>query len=218
MKIIKSFRKTLSMKMDETGDLIIKAPYHATKKSIQNFVDSNKKWVEEKKKNVMERYREFKEWEKFYYFWEQYVLKFDAENEKMYFDWMTFYLHKKHKKLVKEKLIEFYKEEARAYIKKRAEQIALINKVKFNWIKITSAKTRWGSCTSNQNINFTYRLIMAPNKVIDYVIVHELAHLKEMNHSKKFWDLVEKMSRNLYPWDYTIQKKWLNDNGNKLMY
>lgn len=218
MKIIKSFRKTLSMKMDETGKLIVKAPYFATKKSVEDFVDSNKKWIEEKKQNVIERYREFTEGEKFYFFGDEYLLQFDSENEKMYFDGKTFYLHKDHKKVVKEKLIEFYKIEARKYISKRAKEIAEINKLKYNSLKITSAKTRWGSCTNMKNVNFTYRLIMAPNRVIDYVIIHELAHLKEMNHSKKFWTQVDKMSKKLYPWDYTYYKNRLNDNWNKLMY
>ena len=112
---------------------------------------------------------------------------------------MTFYLHEKHKKIVKEKLIEFYKIEAKKYISSRALEIAKKNKLKYTTLKITSARTRWGSCTNKRGVNFTYRLIMAPSRIIDYVIIHELAHLKEMNHSKKFWDTVDKMSKNMYP-------------------
>jgi predicted metal-dependent hydrolase len=126
-------------------------------------------------------------------------LIFDEENNNIYFDGLNFYLHKKHKNIVKEKLIIFYKLEAKKHIEKRAIEIAQINNLKFNTLKITSAKTRWGSCTSKQNVNFSYRLILAPMKTIDYVIIHELAHLKEMNHSKKFWLLVDNMSKSLYP-------------------
>ena len=75
-------------------------------------------------------------------------------------------------------------------------------------MKITSAKTRWGSCTSKRNLNFTYRLILAPQKVIDYVIVHELCHLRQMNHSKKFWDEVA----TIMP-DYKVQEHWLKEHG-----
>jgi predicted metal-dependent hydrolase len=61
MKIIKSFRKTLSMKMDETGKLIVKVPYFVNKKNIEDFINKNKSWIEEKKQNVLEGFREFKE-------------------------------------------------------------------------------------------------------------------------------------------------------------
>ncbi len=60
-------------------------------------------------------------------------------------------------------------------------------------IRISGAKTRWGSCNLRGNINFTYRLIFVPEEAIDYVVVHELAHLKEMNHSAKFWSIVEQI-------------------------
>lgn len=58
-------------------------------------------------------------------------------------------------------------------------------------VKINGAKTRWGSCSGRKNINFSWRLIMADDEVIDYVVVHELAHLTEMNHSERFWTIVE---------------------------
>jgi len=218
MKVIKSLRKSISMKIDEAGKLVVKAPIFTSKKTIEEFVDKNKSWVEERTNEVLDRIKEFREWEKFYFFWEEYELIFDNKNDKLYFDWMNFYLNKIHKWSVNEKLIEFYKLEAKQYISKRINEIATANSLDFNWLRITSAKTRWWSCTSKRNINFTYRLIMAPIKVIDYVIIHELAHLNEMNHSKKFWDTVEKISIKMYPWDYKIHRKWLKDNGNKLMY
>ncbi len=63
----------------------------------------------------------------------------------------------------------------------------------FNDIKIKRMKSRWGSCSTKKNLNFNYRLIELPERLIDYVIVHELCHLKEFNHSKKFWNLVALM-------------------------
>ena len=73
-------------------------------------------------------------------------------------------------------------------------------------VKINSAKTRWGSCNRKGNINFTYRLLFVPEEVIDYVVVHELAHLKEMNHSAGFWSVVEQTMP-----DYKARRKKLRE-------
>lgn len=85
------------------------------------------------------------------------------------------------------------KEEAGAYIGSRCPFFAKQMGVSYQKIGITKAKTRWGSCSSKGNISFSYRLMLTPKDAIDYVIVHELAHLKEMNHSQKFWAIVGKM-------------------------
>ena len=69
--------------------------------------------------------------------------------------------------------------------------MALVMGVAPTGIKITGAKTRWGSCSSKNSINFSWRLVMADDEIIDYVIVHELAHIKELNHSPRFWAVVE---------------------------
>ncbi len=137
---------------------------------------------------------------------------------------------KKHKKWIKRKMKNYkvgdecirplqksekeilkLKQKAKAYIPWRVEKLAKRFDKKYNKIKITSAKTRWWSCTSQKNLNFSYRLIQAEKKAIDYVIIHELAHLKYMNHSKKFWLHVEEMMSDYKQWD-----KWLKNEGRKL--
>ena len=82
---------------------------------------------------------------------------------------------------------------------------------KVNRVRITSARTRWGSCSSQHNLNFTYRLCMAPLDVIEYVVVHELVHLRVPNHSLAFWQAVEKIKP-----DYHKQRAWLKKNGTLL--
>jgi hypothetical protein len=82
------------------------------------------------------------------------------------------------------------KKKAKEYINERAEYFAQRMGVRYKSIKINSAKTRWGSCNRSGMINFSYRLILAPPALVDYVIIHELAHLKELNHSSKFWKIV----------------------------
>ena len=84
--------------------------------------------------------------------------------------------------------------------------------VSYGRITLRQQKTRWGSCAANGNLNFNWLLILAPPEVLDYVVVHELCHRKEMNHSQAFWKEVEA----ILP-DYREREKWLKDNGWKLM-
>lgn len=109
--------------------------------------------------------------------------------------------------VLKKFLLEFSKKE----IKNRVENIAFENGFEYNNIAIRDQSTRWGSCSSKKNLNFNWRLIFAPEDILDYVIVHELCHLKEMNHSKKFWDLVGSIAPN-----YKQNRLWLRENGSKL--
>ncbi len=218
MKIVKSFRKTLSLTVDKTWELVVKAPVFVTKKTIEKFVLKNKNWVEERKQKIIDKIKSYTEGEKFYFFWEEYELKFSSDYKNIYFDWMNFYLDKSLKNKADILFEKFYKKEAKKYIRERLEEISEKYNLKYNGLKITSAKTRWGSCTSTKNINFSYRLIMAPIKTIDYVIVHELAHLTHMNHSKIFWTEVETMMKWLFPWDYKIYKNWLKKFWDDLIF
>ena len=109
--------------------------------------------------------------------------------------------------------IEEYKKQAREYIPNRVKEIAEKYGYNYNKIRITSAKTRWGSCTSQKNLNFTFRLILTPPEIIDYVICHELSHLKHMNHSRHFWNEVLIMDKN-----YKQHDKWLKENASYFVF
>ncbi|MDF2892841.1 MAG: family peptidase [Clostridia bacterium] len=102
-------------------------------------------------------------------------------------------------------------ERAEEVIKKRTHEYSNLIDVSYNTIRIKDTKTRWGSCSSKGNLNFNFRILMAPEQVMDYIIVHELCHLKHMNHSKEFWNTVAQ-----YMPQYEKQKEWLKVNGMKL--
>jgi len=104
------------------------------------------------------------------------------------------------------------REQAEQKLCARAQHFANLMDVKYGSLRITRAKTRWGSCTRAANISLSLRLILAPERVIDYVIVHELAHILEHNHSKKFWQKVEQF----YP-EYKKCRKWLRENDHLLV-
>ena len=95
----------------------------------------------------------------------------------------------------------------------RVEYFARIIGVTYGNITIRNQKTRWGSCSSKGNLNFNCLLMLVPPEVLDYVVVHELCHRKQMNHSKAFWAEVE----NVFP-DYKKSIKWLKEEGSQIMY
>ena len=98
------------------------------------------------------------------------------------------------------------------YIPGRVEYFSKIIGVTYGRITIRNQKTRWGSCSSKGNLNFNCLLMLTPPEIIDYVVVHELCHRKQMNHSKKFWAEVEKILPN-----YKEAKKWLKNEGSMII-
>lgn len=107
----------------------------------------------------------------------------------------------------KERLVR----EAADKIAERTEHYSQIMGVTFTRITIREQKTRWGSCSSKGSLNFNWRLILAPGKVLDYVVIHELAHRKEMNHSPRFYQIIEGMMP-----DYKVYQTWLREHGREL--
>ena len=106
---------------------------------------------------------------------------------------------------------KWYKERAYEIIAMRVKEYAQKYHFIPRQVKINSARTRWGSCSSKGTLNFTWRLVMAPLEVIDYVVIHELSHLRVRDHSRKFWNVVEAIDP-----EYKKKRKWLRENGDKL--
>ena len=110
------------------------------------------------------------------------------------------------------RLIEFFKREARALLSARAFEYAARLGVKPGRVTVRDTKSRWGSCAQNGSLSFSWRLILAPEFVRDYVVAHEVAHLKEMNHSPRFWAHVKILSP-----DMARARQWLRDYGRTLL-
>lgn len=104
------------------------------------------------------------------------------------------------------------KKNAKKVIEKRVEYYAKAMGLNYHSISIRLQKTRFGSCSTKNNLNFNAIVALMPQEILDYVIVHELSHLKEMNHSPAFWSEVEKVIP-----DYKSKRKWLKSNGIKYM-
>lgn len=134
----------------------------------------------------------------------------NEQNQSLIFD-NAFFLSKNLISCAREIFINWYKAKALSEITNRAFYYSNKYGFEFSKIKISNAKTRWGSCSHKGNIYINWTLIMAPEDILDYVIIHELVHLEIPNHSKAFWNRLEI----IYP-NFIEAKKWLRDNANLL--
>lgn len=114
---------------------------------------------------------------------------------------------------LKDQLEKSLREHARKVFKIKSKKYSDRIHEEFEKIFIRDQKTRWGSCSSKNNLNFNWRLVLGPEHVLEYVVVHELVHLEHSNHGREFWSRVEK----LYP-DYKRSDNWLSKNGAKLVF
>jgi len=183
-------------------------------KDMFSFIEEKKGWILKKQQEILLKIknRETIQAEselKVLYLGDYYPIV-PVENYKyaMNFDKTQFCIDTKYLPHKKRLLQVWYNQQAKRIIHERAVMLSKASGLTFTDLKINSAKKRWGSCSGKKSLNFSWRLIMAPMPVIDYVVIHELAHTIEMNHSAKFWGLVGKNLPN-----FKNERTWLKDNG-----
>jgi predicted metal-dependent hydrolase len=216
-KIIRSARKSFSIVIDSDATVIVRAPLHSTMSEIQDVVSRKSEWIIAKQSAILEKLKSKKK--KDFVTGEKFLFKGTNYPLEIRNDFGFVFAFKEGRFLLNSGYIEhgrvvfehWYKRVARGVILERAVYFSGIMNLKFNGFRITSAETRWGSCSGRKNINFAWKLVMAPPEIIDYVVVHEIAHLAQMNHSREFWAIVQ----GVLP-DYKKRKKWLKDNGHLL--
>jgi predicted metal-dependent hydrolase len=212
-QIIRSKRKTFSLEIKPDGRLVVRAPQTASKAHIQAVVDQKAHWVTKTRARLAKQYQDVKPktftgGEKFWYLGQQYALQLtDRQRPLLDLDG-TFNLSRTAQSQAREVFVAWYREETRQITQDLIHKYAQSYGFKVKQVRITSARTRWGSCSSKNNLNFTYRLCMAPLDVVEYVVVHELVHLQVRNHSRAFWQAVEGIKP-----DYRNQRTWLKKNG-----
>ena len=168
-----SNRRTISLKINNAGDLEVFAPYNTPNHKIEYFINLKKKWIETHQNRI------------------KYVLNANLaviNKEKMYFlGELIDYNKESYKNLIKT---------ANKYLTDRCYELSNALKMPINGVKIKNFKSRWGSCDVNKNISLNFKLIMLPKSTIDYVIVHELCHTVYMDHQKNFYNLLKTLSIN----------------------
>jgi len=212
-KIIRSKRKTIGLQITNKASLIVRAPIFISSKYIKKLVEKKSGWIEKKQKDILEKSKNFKEkefidGEYFLYLGHKYKLKFVSHQEKNIIFDKKFYIPKNRQNNTKDIFENWYKKKALEKITQRIKFFSKYNNFAYKKIKLSNANTRWGTCGKNNNLIFSWKLIMAPLKVIDYVVVHELAHLIHKNHSPNFWKEVKLILPN-----YKKERAWLKNNG-----
>lgn len=212
-KIIRSSRSTIALEIKQDGTLIVRAPYKASENYINALFQEKSNWINKKtdealqKKNSFRR-KEFINGEKFLYLGNTYSLRITNEPNLSINGKGEILLPKSIIPLARPYMIKWYIRSARETITERTDIYANQLNLKYGKIKISSANTRWGSCSGKNNLNFTWRLIMAPLEIIDYVVIHEITHIVEKNHSSNFWNKVAR----IIP-DFKKRRQWLHTNG-----
>ena len=201
------------MYINSDAELIVRAPFNTSEKTINKVVLKYKKRLEKTQKEVQLRNlkfnkKEFVNGERFLYLGNYYNLKL-ADNRKILLDFENeFFLPTKYLSYAKNIFIIWYKRRAYKTISQRVRLYAQKRGFEYNKINITNAQKRWGSCSHQGNLSFSWRLIMAPLPIIDSVVVHELVHLEMKNHSKAFWNKVISLDP-----EYKEHEEWLKNNG-----
>lgn len=204
-EIIKSRRRTISLSLNSNGTATLKAPLFVSDKVISDFLNSRKKWLLTKTEAILSNTEKYalKNNGLLLLYGNEISLKTSQSN--VYFNCKDNSLYVPFLSLnAKDKVIDFYKNELKNYILPKAEFFAEKMNLNLKNITVTKAKTRWGSCSATNNISFSFRLLMCKKEVIDYVLIHELCHFLHKDHSRNFWQEVEKYNPN-----FKQNREWL---------
>jgi len=214
-QIVRSNRKTLSLSINENADLVVRAPHSVSYNEIQKFISEKSAWIDNKQRLIKAQLKDnanANSTAQCLYLGSFYPLKIDNNSiEPISFNGQMFTITNVNRERISLSLKSWYKKRFIEVALPRLSYFSDKYKLKVNQVRVKEQKTLWGSCSNKNNINLNYLLIMAPMKVIDYVIVHELVHTIHKNHSAKFWQKVETIMPN-----YKDARNWLKDNGYKL--
>jgi len=210
-EIIRSRRRTIALEVTPAATLIVRAPLRASVAYIEEVIRQKSGWIlrkqDEMKRRLPAACHEYTEGELFLYLGRSYPLHI-VEGEGMAIERSDkLYVSRRLMPHIRTHLKRWYMEEARRELQARCMWFSLQTGYIPAAIRITDARKRWGSCTHKGRINFSWRLLQAPPEIVDYVVVHELVHIGQPDHSKKFWAKVRKIMP-----DYERRRKWLHEN------
>lgn len=215
-QIIRTRRKTVALVIDLDGSLIVRAPLRLSQQRIMEIINQKASWIRSRRAQIINRQaasitHKFLPGEKFWYLGQRYSLQFVANGTTPLVLSTHFLLDQRYQPRAGQIFETWYRKQARLVFTERVSLVARQLGIEYHRLRLSSARTRWGSCSSLGTISLVWRLVMAPISVIDYVVLHELMHIRVHNHSKTFWNQIESVMP-----DYRTHINWLKSNGNQL--
>lgn len=216
-------RKTMSISVEPPKNITVVAPVGTSEDEIKEVVKSKGTWIIQtlfEFRNIESKRvsREFVNGESFMYLGRNYSLQIHVDDTlqnnssvKLFRGKFHVNVKEKNDELIKDAMEAWYREKTEEQVKKRIKYYQKFFNKKPKGIKVKEQKKRWASCTSNDELLFNWRCVMAKSTALDYIIVHEMCHMYYMNHSQEFWDLVVSVIA-----DYEVRKEWLRDYGIRL--
>lgn len=215
IKITRVSRKSVAIVIHSSGQVEVKAPKYVPMIFIKQFIKSKSEWIEERQKEVLKRKKPSKQFvngEKFLLLGKEYSLKLgpyihiETNGDELLFPLAL-------AKRGRDAIEKWYIKQAKAVIKPLVEEYSKVMGTSYNAISFSDTKSKWGSCTHDNRLQFNWRLVMTPLLVVRYVVIHELAHTTEKNHSVIFWSKVRKQNPS-----YKQQVLWLKKHGDTLKF
>lgn len=218
-RVIRSRRKTTEVRIEGSGDVILRVPQRASEKQIRQVLEEKAQWISRKREEAIRKAQRavpMTDGKQITVCGQTYAITVIEEDRKQAVvsaqdDKLVIRTACLKPDFIEDCVRSWCRKAARPIIYLKVEAYARRLGVTYGRVSIKEQKSRWGSCSSKGNLNFNWKLVLAPPEILDYVVVHELCHLKEMNHSPAFWELVEQ----IVP-DYKEKRKWLKDNGSML--
>jgi hypothetical protein len=213
-ELVRTRRKTIAITIDSRGRVVVRAPLRLESQRIERFLSEKNEWIAQHQDRILARgssaARSYTLGEQFLFLGQTLRLVV-AHNGVMCRVNDELHIPSHIAASPRERMKKWYAREAEIYVSQRVAYYAPLMQTSVAKVRVNNARRQWGSCSRAKAVSFSWRLIMAPPTIVDYVVVHELAHTQVHNHSIRFWQVVKQ----IYP-EYLIARKWLAENGWRL--
>ncbi len=212
MRIFRTKRKTIALIIEPDGSLTVRAPLHISQAEIERAIHSKAAWIRARQAEALRRPPAPLD-QQAWFLGKQLPIEWRAAaSPALELQGERFIASTQVQPQLATYFQEWYRQQARRIIAERLAQLAALHHLPTCRLRITSARTRWGSCSSSGYLNFSWRLVQAPLEIIDSVILHELAHLKVRNHSPAFYAYLAQLNP-----AWKVHRQWLKQHAAELL-